>query len=260
MKIGLFDSDAAALKQRIQSNERFGSNDLNLWIFAQLDVQAGMRVLDLGCGTGKQTLPLAQSVGEHGHVTGVDISADALAELRREAVNSGVTDRIETVCTGLDDFARMTELATFERAVSSYSLYYARDPKAVVLKVNERLEAGGIVFVCGPAKDNNAELIALVSALKGQVAPAVSASARTMEDDLPAWAKDTFDEVTISRFENRVAFDSPGALHDYWSSHNLFDPELDSEFTAAAERHFSSHSRFENVKRAIGVRAEKRAR
>ena len=260
MKIGQFDSDAAALKQRIRSNERFGSNDLNSWIFAQLDAQSGMRVLDLGCGTGKQALPLARAVGENGHVTGVDISADALAELRREASDSGVTDRIDTICIGLDDFARMTDLSMFERAVSSYSLYYARDPRAVVLKVNEHLDPGGVFFVCGPAKDNNAELIGLVSALKGQPAPAVTPSARTMEDELPAWARETFDEVSISRFENRVAFDSPGALHDYWGSHNLFDPKLDAAFMAAAEAHFSSHPRFENVKRAIGVRAEKKAR
>src|SRR5450759_1862682 len=100
MKIGQFDSDAAALKQRIQSNERYGSADLNSWIFAQLDVHAGLSVLDLGCGTGKQTLPLSRIVGEDGHVAAIDISEDALAELRRQAADSGLGERISTFCIG----------------------------------------------------------------------------------------------------------------------------------------------------------------
>jgi len=257
MKIGQFDSDAAALKQRIQSNERYGSADLNSWIFAELDVHAGMSVLDLGCGTGKQALPLSRIVGEDGRVTAIDISDDALAELRRQAADAGVGERIDTHCIGLDDFAEMQVLPLFDRAVSSYSLYYARDPRAVLRKIHERLRPGGVMFVCGPARDNNAELIAFKAALNGQATPEPSTPAKLMEDDLPVWAGDLFGEVTSSRFENRVVFDSATAVHDYWSSHNLYDPGLDDDFLAAAANHFRSSPEFHNVKRAIGVRAVK---
>ena len=258
MRIGQFDSDAEALKKRIQSNERFGSSDLNSWIFAQLDAHAGMKVLDLGCGTGKQSLALAQIVGERGHVTALDISAQALAELQKRADDSGVSDRIETICISLDDFAEMSAPPTFHRVVSSYALYYARHPASVVRNVFQRLEDGGVMFICGPAKDNNAELIAFQSRLNGHSIPATSAPARIMEDDLASWVRDIFGGSTTSRFENRIAFDSADALHEYWTSHNLFDAQLDRRFMAAAEEHFRSSGQFENVKRAIGVRAVKK--
>ncbi|MGH7031391.1 MAG: methyltransferase domain-containing protein, partial [Stellaceae bacterium] len=37
-------------------------------------VAAGERVLEIGCGTGAFTVPLAEAVGEHGQVVGADIS------------------------------------------------------------------------------------------------------------------------------------------------------------------------------------------
>lgn len=38
------------------------------------DLQPGDRVLEIGCGQGDMTAVLAAAVGEHGHVTGVDIA------------------------------------------------------------------------------------------------------------------------------------------------------------------------------------------
>ena len=32
-KIGKFDSDASALKQRVNAHDKFGKNELNNWIF-----------------------------------------------------------------------------------------------------------------------------------------------------------------------------------------------------------------------------------
>lgn len=42
----------------------------------------GMHVLDVGCGTGITTNALAELVGEHGHVTGLDFSEERLAIAR----------------------------------------------------------------------------------------------------------------------------------------------------------------------------------
>lgn len=44
----------------------------------------GMRVLDVGCGTGITTKALAELVGQSGHVTGLDFSAERLATAREQ--------------------------------------------------------------------------------------------------------------------------------------------------------------------------------
>ncbi len=57
-------------------------------------VNSGMTVLDIGCGMGFFTLPLARMVGPNGRVVGVDIQKKMLRALHRRALNAGVADRI----------------------------------------------------------------------------------------------------------------------------------------------------------------------
>lgn len=53
-------------------------SSLAAW-FDALDLQPGERVLHVGCGVGYYTAVLAETVGAHGHVTGVEIDADLAA-------------------------------------------------------------------------------------------------------------------------------------------------------------------------------------
>jgi arsenite methyltransferase len=53
-------------------------------------LQAGERVVDLGCGAGTDALVAAQMVGPEGRVTGVDMTAEMLARAARAAAEMGV--------------------------------------------------------------------------------------------------------------------------------------------------------------------------
>jgi ubiquinone/menaquinone biosynthesis C-methylase UbiE len=54
-----------------------------------------VRVLDIGCGTGVQTIELAKNIG--GTITALDNHQPFLDELGRRAAREGFSDRIETV-------------------------------------------------------------------------------------------------------------------------------------------------------------------
>ena len=60
----------------------------NVSIFADLPV--GATVLDLGCGSGTDTLIAAQRVGKSGKVIGVDFSASMLSRARQAVTESDV--------------------------------------------------------------------------------------------------------------------------------------------------------------------------
>src|SRR5204862_7017959 len=59
----------------------------NPWQLGRLSL--GERVLDLGSGAGTDSLAAAQMVGEHGHVTGIDMTPEMLANARVAATEMG---------------------------------------------------------------------------------------------------------------------------------------------------------------------------
>ncbi len=59
------------------------------------------RIADLGCGTGTQTITLAQSVP--GHITGLDLFPKFIEILERNAAAAGLQDRISGVVGSMDD-------------------------------------------------------------------------------------------------------------------------------------------------------------
>ena len=73
-------------------------------------VKEGMTVLDIGCGMGFFSIPLAQMVGAAGKVICVDMQKKMLQGLEKRAQKAGVSARIETrLChqhtIGLQDLA-----------------------------------------------------------------------------------------------------------------------------------------------------------
>ncbi|MBK8020890.1 MAG: class I SAM-dependent methyltransferase [Chloroflexi bacterium] len=64
-------------------------------LIESLHLPRGSQGADIGCGIGLQALLLAESVGPHGRVTGVDIAAELLAYGERLAAEAGLSDRVD---------------------------------------------------------------------------------------------------------------------------------------------------------------------
>jgi SAM-dependent methyltransferase len=258
--IGKFDTDTAALTKRLEAHERFSSLDLNEWCFGLLGVSPGIEILELGCGTGKQTLPLARLVGRRGRVTALDISQEALDVLRQQALESGLGGNIVIRRADLDEVPSSLQPEPVDRVIACYSIYYAKRPEPLFQFLHAALRPGGILFFCGPAQLNNRELKDFHDSLYARLnrpVPSKKSAAPFMEVTGPDLARAIFGNAEIAHFENPLRFDSPEALHSYWSSYNLYDESLDEIFRARASEHFAHAGVFETVKRVIGVRAVK---
>lgn len=109
----------------------------------------GCRVLDLGCGTGRDVYILAQLAGESGHVMGVDMTAEQLAVARRyEAYHYrafGYTASNVSFHEGYIEHLNELDLnpGSFDVIVSNCVVNLSRDKDAVLGEVYRLLKPGG---------------------------------------------------------------------------------------------------------------------
>lgn len=103
-------------------------------------VTEGMRVLDVACGAGSQTLQAAEHVGGEGHVVATDISATMLEYVRRSAAEAGA----ENVST-LEGAAEELDLAggSFDAAICRLGAMLFSAPGQAVAAVGRALRTGG---------------------------------------------------------------------------------------------------------------------
>jgi SAM-dependent methyltransferase len=246
-KIGRFDTDTAALQARNAAHQRYSTGDMTGWALDLLGARPGDHVLELGAGTGQQTLRLAPDVAS---ILAVDASDDSLA-----IIEAGAPDNVTTLAGHFDDLLQRSCERRFERALACYALYYADDQEGLIARVHELLEPEGVLFFCGPSQANNRELRELHFGLLGEPVPGPTPAQRFMETDAARWCEARFASVERFAFTDEMRFDSPDALVGYWSSYNLYDPAIDDTFRAAAAAHFADHDVFVSAKRVVGIRA-----
>jgi protein-L-isoaspartate O-methyltransferase len=110
-------------------------------LFAQAGIKAGMRVLDVGSGSGDVSFLTAELVGERGHVVGADRSAAAVQRARTRAIRRNHSN----VTFVVGDPAAMQFDQPFDAIVGRFVLMYQDNPVWSLRKIAEHLRANGLL-------------------------------------------------------------------------------------------------------------------
>jgi len=112
-------------------------------LFAATDLRPGMRVLDVGCGSGPTTVQAATLVQPGGRVTGVDLSAEVIGAAQQR--HPGNTDRdeqpIEWLVANVDDHA--FDPASFDAIISRFGVMFFADPVVAFGRLAKACRPGG---------------------------------------------------------------------------------------------------------------------
>jgi SAM-dependent methyltransferase len=135
---------------------------------AAADARPGERILDIGCGSGTSTFPLADRIGTDGHVLGVDIS-EQLVEIARGAAPAGAP--IEFRCA--DAATAPLPAGKFDLLFSRFGVMFFDDPVAAFAHMRGALKPGGrLAFVCWRGAQENDWVQLPMAAIRDIVQPA----------------------------------------------------------------------------------------
>jgi SAM-dependent methyltransferase len=184
-------------------------------LLARLGLAGGESVLEIGCGTGALTVPLATAVGDHGRVVAVDISEPMLGAARQRVGESGLHN-----VTLLHGDAQVFEFepAAFDLAASRMGVMFFADPVAAFRNIGGALKPGGrLLFACwAPLAENRHWLISYDVALRhlGPPAPPPAHDPGPLAFGDPDYirrvlARAGFAEITVERAYPTIIGGSP---------------------------------------------------
>ena len=120
-------------------------------IFARLALGSRERIIDLGCGSGENTIDLARRA-QDGRVTGIDSSQAMIdhAMKLRDALDETLKRRVDFI---LDDLRNLSVDRDYTVAFSNAALQWVSDHPSVFASCHRALRAGGRLAVQMPANE-----------------------------------------------------------------------------------------------------------
>lgn len=118
-------------------------NEYSMDTLRKAGLSAGLSVLDAGCGGGSMTYSIAQTVGQTGHVTGIDYDGDIIELNRQELAASGIAN----ITFRQADIYAFDEKEQYDIVFSRYLLSHLDNPAGVIAKLVDALKPGGILVV-----------------------------------------------------------------------------------------------------------------
>jgi ubiquinone/menaquinone biosynthesis C-methylase UbiE len=223
---GTFSRHAAAYKRRLDEVMARGEARGRIAVIDWVDPRPGQRILDLACGPGTLSYPLARAVTPGGEVVGIDL-ATGMIELARRDAPPGLPLTFELM--DMEDLRFLDQ--SFDAAASGHGLQFVPDLRRALMETGRVLKPGARMAASvpvDPSTPSEAQAI-LERAIGGALPPAPKArdqfATRQIVDDAKAFgatAKQAgFSSAEVVRYEESTTWASPQHFIDmsagWWS-------------------------------------------
>ncbi len=202
MKIN-YQETSQDLLTRIDIHEKYGARNIDEWNLDVLKPQPGHKILDVGCGAGKQCFLYSDYTHQKAEILGSDFSEELLDKARQKLAERGDPN----ITFQFQDFNQKFPFdgATFDILSSAFAIYYASDLKFTFSEAHRVLKTGGRLFVTGPLPENKKMFYEIIQEASNQPIPPMPGSSR-FKGEIFETIKGIFRRTELLVFENPLTF------------------------------------------------------
>jgi ubiquinone/menaquinone biosynthesis C-methylase UbiE len=235
------------LLARIDIHKKYGSRNIDEWMLHILNPQKGSKILDVGCGSGKQCFLFYKALEGEADITGGDVNPELLDKARQE--NARIGNRIKIIDLDFNQpFA--LEDNQYDLVTSCFAIYYSEDIPFTISEMHRVIKPGGRLFTTGPMPENKRLFYDIIHEATQKPIPPMPGSSRyssLIYDAISA----QFSKVEMHIFENPLTFEAAEPFLAYTRASLSEDRRLWRSL-------FEDAGSFERVMQSIQEVAEKR--
>jgi ubiquinone/menaquinone biosynthesis C-methylase UbiE len=199
------------LLMRIDIHAKYGAANIDQWTVELLHPKPGFKILDVGCGSGKQCFLYQEHVEGQAEITGGDFSEELLDKARVENTKRGSNINF----TFLDFNKRFPfEDNQFDLLSSAFAIYYASNLDFTFGEAYRVLKPGGRLFVTGPLPENKQMFYEIVKEATHKPIPPMPGSSR-FKSEIYGTIEKIFSKTELHVFENPLTFPEVRPFMDY---------------------------------------------
>ena len=120
------------------------------------DISEDSKILDIGCGGGRNIQRFAKQISENGRVVGIDyseVSVEKSIELNKDAIENGNVNVLQGSVSEMPFYDE-----TFDIATCFETIYFWPNFINDLKEVNRVLKKGGFIFICNEAVYREGEM------------------------------------------------------------------------------------------------------
>jgi ubiquinone/menaquinone biosynthesis C-methylase UbiE len=218
-------ADSKNLSARADLHTRFSTNPKGWqnWLFQQLDLLEGCRVLEVGCGPGKLWHGRRQSLPRRCRIVLTDSSPGMITEAQQALGGEPFAFAV------MDAQAIAHPDDSFDRAVANHMLYHVPDLPRALGELARVLKPGGALLAATNGDAHMRELFEIIRRSVGDFETLVSSF--TLENGA-APLRRHFREVTLRRYDDGLVVTDAAALSAYVRSMGSLAGAREEQFLA----------------------------
>ena len=225
MSIG-FKESQSSLSSRIKIHDLYGSANLDHWVLKKLEIKPNEKIIDLGCGDGKQCFAIKNNLSKSGiKIIGLDEHEDLI----KIAKNKNNQNDIKFEIGDFDGELSFSD-NSFDLVISCFAIYYAENIVKTLSEIKRVLKKNGRIFFTGPMPNNKIEFNEVVEEAANSKIPKLIGSSRFSSEIFLAVSKN-FQKAKIDQFTNVLNFKNIEPFMEYTASaleknRNVYDEFL----------------------------------
>jgi ubiquinone/menaquinone biosynthesis C-methylase UbiE len=203
------------LLARIRLHQQFGTNPYpwERWVFDQLDLQEGMRILEAGCGPGNLWRENLERIPTGAELILGDLSPNMVCTAREAIHNFHVVAALN-----LDAQVLPLKSGVFDRVIANHMLYHMPDIDQAVRAFRRVLKPGGRLAAATNGFDHMRELKELIERFRPALGDRPGQARRFALENGPEILGRAFEQVEVRLYLEDLAITQVQPLIDYIQS------------------------------------------